>query len=199
MKSKISVLASGEGSNFQAIVEASRQGVLAAEICGLITNRPTAAALKRAEALGIPSVALSPKSFSQREDWDAQVLKTLQNWGTEWVVLAGFLTLIGPRVLKAFPNRVVNIHPALLPNFGGEGMYGLRVHEAVVAAKVKETGITVHLVSEEYDRGRTLAQFKIPVTAGEAATALAARVRELEHRYYPRVLNDLVQGRIITD
>jgi len=193
---KISILASGDGSNFQALVEASRSGILNAEVAGLITNRPKAPALLRAENLKIPSATLSPKAFSQRDDWDRAVLKTLQEWKTDWVVLAGFLTLIGPRVLKAFPNRVVNIHPALLPNFGGEGMYGMRVHEAVLAAGALETGITLHLVSEEYDRGKNLAQFKIPVIKGESADALAARIRELEHRHYPRVLNDLVQGRL---
>lgn len=196
---KISILASGDGSNFQALVEASRSGILRAEVAGLITNRPKAPALTRAENLKIPAKTLSPKAFSQRDDWDRAVLKTLQEWETDWVVLAGFLTLIGPKVLKAYPNRVVNIHPALLPSFGGEGMYGMRVHEAVIGAQARETGITMHLVSEEYDRGKILAQFKIPVHPGESADDLAARVRELEHRHYPRVLNDLVQGRINTN
>ncbi len=196
---RIAVLASGEGSNFEALVHASRGGVLDAEICGLITNRPKIAALERAVRLGVPAVALSPKSFGQREEWDAAVLKTLQAWRADWVVLAGFLTLIGPQVLAAYPGRVVNIHPALLPDFGGEGMYGRRVHEAVIAARAKRSGITIHLVSAEYDRGRILAQIPVAVEPDDTAATLAARVRDLEHKHYPRVLNDLVRGRINTD
>lgn len=193
------MLASGEGSNFAALVQATRSGVLNAEICGLITNRERIPALQRAEGLGIPAVALPPKRFATRDDWDLEVLKTLQVWRADWVVLAGFLTLIGPRLLKAFPNRVVNIHPALLPDFGGEGMYGQRVHEAVIAKGARKSGITVHLVSPEYDRGRILAQFELSVAPEDTAATLATRIRELEHKYYPRVLNDLVHGRIITD
>lgn len=196
---RIAVLASGEGSNFEALVNASREGILEGQIVGLITNRKGIPALDRAQRLNIPYAAITPKSFSQRSEWDSQVLKTLQEWKTEWVVLAGFLTLIGPQVLEAYRDRVVNIHPALLPKFGGDGMYGSRVHDAVVSSGANETGITVHLVSAEYDRGRILAQYKIPVQPGESASSVASRVRELEHRYYPRVLNDLVRGRINTD
>lgn len=196
---KIAVLASGEGSNFEALVQATRSGVLDGQICGLITNRGKIPALERAERLGIPAKALIPKRFSTREEWDQEVLKTLQAWGANWVALAGFLTLIGPRVLHAFADRVVNIHPALLPDFGGEGMYGQRVHEAVIAARSTKSGITVHLVSAEYDRGRILAQFPVKIAPEDTAETLAARIRELEHKYYPRVLNDLVHGRIITD
>ncbi len=196
---KVAVLASGEGSNFEALVRASRNGALDAEICGLITNRTQIPALDKAERLGIPAAAITPKTFSQRAEWDAAVLKALQAWGAEWVVLAGFLTLIGPKVLEAFSGRVVNIHPALLPDFGGEGMYGRRVHEAVIAAGAKKSGITIHLVSAEYDRGRILAQVSVAVESHDTAASLAARVRDLEHKHYPRVLNDLVHGRIITD
>lgn len=193
---KIVVLASGEGSNFEALVAAARSGLLKAEIKGLITNRAGVAALERASRLNVPSEVLDPKKFVSRDEWDAAVVKTLQGWQAEWVVLAGFLVLIGPRVLKAYPERVVNIHPALLPKFGGAGMYGMRVHQAVLEAGAAESGITVHLVDLEYDRGRILAQVKTPTAGLANPEALAERIRQLEHEHYPRVLNDLVWGRL---
>lgn len=193
---KIAIFASGEGSNFQALVEASRSGILQAEIVGLITNRGDVGALERARRLGVRAEILDPRSFANREEWDRTVVKTLQSWGTEWVALAGFLVLVGPGVLKAFPERVVNIHPALLPKFGGPGMYGLKVHRAVIEAGAAESGITVHLVDLEYDRGRILAQVKTATAGAATPEALAARIRDLEHRHYPRVLNDLVWGRL---
>lgn len=193
---KIAILASGEGTNFQALVEASRQGILKAEVCGLITNRSGVGALSRAQKLGVPTQILEPKKFKDREEWDRAVLKTLQGWNADWVVLAGFLVLVGPKVLSAFSDKVVNIHPALLPKFGGAGMYGLRVHQAVLKAGDSESGITVHLVNMEYDRGRILAQFKIPTAGLTKAEALAERIHQLEHEHYPRVLNDLLWGRL---
>lgn len=193
---KIAVFASGEGSNFEALVEASRTGRLNAEIAGLLASRPGIGAIERARRLKVPSAVLNPKDYSSSAQWDSEVLKTLQAWGAEWVALAGFLSLIGPKVLSAFHERIVNVHPALLPKFGGPGMYGQRVHRAVIAAAEKETGITVHLVDAEYDRGRILAQVKIPVGGVQDPDALAAAVRVLEHEHYPRVLNDLVWGRL---
>jgi phosphoribosylglycinamide formyltransferase-1 len=193
---KIAVLASGEGTNFQAIVEAAQRGDLKAQIAGLITNRAGVGALERAQKLGIPSQILDPKKFSGRDEWDSAVVKTLQGWNTDWVVLAGFLVLVGPKVLKAYPERVVNVHPALLPRFGGPGMYGMRVHQAVLEAGAVESGITVHLVDLEYDRGRIVAQVKISLNGIASSEALAAKIQELEHRNYPRVLNDLVWGRL---
>ncbi len=192
----IAVLASGEGSNFQALCDATQSGVLNARIVGLVASRAGIGVLEKAKTVGVPAQVLNPKSFPDRGQWDQQVLKTLQNWKAEWVVLAGFLSLIGPEVLKTFPQRIVNIHPALLPKFGGAGMYGIRVHQAVIEARASETGITIHLVDGEYDRGRVLAQVKIPVTGISDAAVLADRVRELEHEHYPRVLNDLVWGRL---
>lgn len=191
-------MASGEGSGFEALVQASRQGDLAAEVCGLIVNRSQAPALTRAQRLQIPAAVLPPQSYSDRDLWDQAVLSQLQAWQSEWVVLAGFLTLVGPRVLANFAGRVVNSHPALLPKFGGAGMFGARVHKAVLQAAEPVTGVTIHLVDEEYDRGKILHQAQIQVEKHDTADSLARRVKALEHRIYPSVLNDLVSGRLKT-
>jgi phosphoribosylglycinamide formyltransferase-1 len=192
----IVIFASGQGSNFQALVEASKKGVLRANIVGLVTNRAGIPVLEKAKQLGVPCEVLDPKKFASRAAWDAAVVKTLQGWKADWVVLAGFLALVGPKVIQAFPERIVNVHPALLPKFGGPGMYGLKVHQAVMAARASESGITVHLVDLEYDRGRIVAQVKTSTSGIPNAEALADRIRELEHEHYPRVLNDLVWGRL---
>lgn len=192
----IVVCASGGGSTFEAIVEASRQARLDAQVTGLIVNRAKAGALGRAERLGVPHQILCPKDYSSRAAWDQALLEQLRAWQADWVVLAGFLTLVGPQVLGNFAGRVVNSHPALLPNFGGEGMYGDHVHQAVLAAGESVTGITVHLVDGEYDRGRILAQEKVMVQKGDTVATLSLRVKAAEKAFYARVLNDLVTGRI---
>ncbi len=191
---KIAVCASGEGSNFQAIVEASRRGDLRAEVVGLLTNRGKIGALGRALHLNVESRVVSPGKYKSRSAWDQAMAKQLEAWGAEWVVLAGFLALIGPKVLAKFPDLVINSHPSLLPKYGGAGMYGERVFEAVVAAGERETGVTFHLVNARFDEGRVLHQVKIPVLAGESAAQLAERVKLEENRLYPKVLNDLIHN-----
>jgi len=193
---KIVICASGAGTNFQALVEATRQGQLPAEIVGLIANRGEAGAIQVAKRFQIPTALLAPKDFATRSDWDLAMCDQLQKWKAQWVVLAGFLTLIGTEVLAQFPNRVVNIHPALLPQFGGPGMYGRKVHEAVAAAAANETGVTVHLVNAQYDKGHILAQKRVPVLAQDTPATIEARVRACELEFYPQVLADLVTGRI---
>lgn len=188
MAAKIAVCASGEGSNFESIVIASRAGLLQAQVVGLICNNPKAQALERAGRLKIPVLVID------RND-DGQMLTQLEKWGAEWVALAGYLSLIGPEVLNKYPGRVVNLHPALLPKYGGKGMYGKRIHEAVLQAGDSETGVTVHLVDAEYDKGRILAQKKVPVQPGDTPERLAERVKQKERAFYPVVLNDLVTGR----
>lgn len=192
----IVVCASGMGTNFEAIVRASREGRLQAEVRGLITNRGKVEALARAQRLGIPARILAPKTYPTREAWDVAMLEQLQEWKADWIVLAGYLALVGPRVLATYPQHVVNSHPALLPRYGGEGMYGDRVHEAVIHAGETETGVTVHLVDEVYDRGKILAQVRVPILASDSPGSLSDRVKEAEAAFYPKVLNDLVTGRI---
>lgn len=196
MRQRIVVCASGEGTNFESLVLASRNGELAADIVGLIVNRSDCGAIKRAEQMRIPTAILSLKSFPSRPQWDQAMATQLAAWKADWVVLAGYLALIGPQVLSAYPARIVNSHPALLPRHGGSGMYGLAVHRAVIAAGEKETGVTVHLIDEHFDQGRILKQERIPVLPGDSPESLEARVKAVEVRLYPKVLNDLVTFRL---
>jgi len=198
MKAKIAVLASGDGSNFESIVQAAHLGHLPAEIVGLVVSRDGVEAVRRAGRLKIPVVVLNPKNFADRGAWDVALRDQLVAWNADWVALAGFLALIGPAVLKKFSHRLINSHPALLPKFGGPGMYGHNVHQAVIAAGEVETGVTFHLVDEVYDHGRVLVQEKIPVLANDTAESLATRLKARENELYPRVLADLVTGRITT-
>ena len=155
---------------------------------GVLTNNPNAGALERAARWGVPSRVFSRAEFYQSDD----VPQWLRERSVSFVVLAGFLWLTPPSLVAAFPNRIVNIHPALLPKFGGQGMYGMRVHEAVVAAGEKESGITVHYVNERYDEGRILFQATCPVAPDDAPADVARKVQELEHRYFPGVIEKAV-------
>jgi len=190
------VCASGEGTNFEAIVRASQEGKLAARVTGLVTNRQGIGALERAQKLGIPSAVLNPKNFPSRSDWDRAMVAQLQEWKADYVILAGYLALIGPEVLRFFTQRVVNSHPALLPKFGGSGMYGDRVHEAVVRAGEKESGVTIHLIDEVFDRGKIIAQERVVVRPEDTPEDLSRRVKALEVLLYPKVINDMVTGRL---
>jgi phosphoribosylglycinamide formyltransferase, formyltetrahydrofolate-dependent len=185
MRCKIAVLASGRGSNLLALVEflTSCGSSASSEIAVVLANTPQAAALQVAAANGIRAEA-----FNAGDD-GAELGALLSKYQTDLVVLAGYLKKIPARVVRAFPRRILNIHPALLPAHGGSGMYGARVHEAVIANGDTETGVTVHLVDDEYDRGAIVAQWRIPVLAGESAESLAKRVLEIEHTVYPRVVD----------
>jgi phosphoribosylglycinamide formyltransferase-1 len=183
------VCASGDGSNFEALVIASRAGLLQTEVVGLICNNPQAGALKRAERLKVPVAMI------ERND-DEATLRHLMEWQAEWVALAGFLSKIGPKVLEKYSGKIVNSHPSLLPKYGGKGMYGSRIHQAVLQAGDTVSGVTVHLVGETYDTGRILAQKKVPIERGDTAETLEKRVKQKERAFYPAVLNDLVTGRI---
>jgi phosphoribosylglycinamide formyltransferase-1 len=195
MKPKIVVCASGEGTNFEAIVKASREGRLAADVVGLIANRGKIGAIGRANRLDLPHKIIARQKFTKRSEWDQAMVRQLEKWKADWVVLAGFLALIGPKVLARYPQKVVNSHPALLPKYGGEGMYGDHVHEAVLKAGDKETGVTIHLIDAVYDQGRIIAQERVRVQPGDDLDRLSERVKALEVSIYPKVLNDLVTGR----
>jgi phosphoribosylglycinamide formyltransferase-1 len=193
MRERIVICASGDGSNFQALVEASRKGLLEANVVGLITNKKKIGAIGRARSLDIPFRVLQVEEFPNRIAWDQAMLKQLQDWQADWVVLAGFLTLIGPKVLEAFPQRIVNSHPALLPKYGGKGMYGTRVHRKVLKSGDKETGITFHWVDGKYDEGGVIEQHRIPIKAGESEFDLEERVKREENRLFPLVLAKLMR------
>ena len=195
MTARIAVLASGGGSNLQALLEhldalgAKRGG----EVVVVASDRAGAGALERARTRGIATATLPAPSAtcSGLPSLD----RVLGAHAVDLVVLAGYLKLVPGDVVRRFPGRIVNVHPSLLPAFGGPGMYGLRVHEAVLQAGARVSGATVHLVDEEYDRGRIVAQWPVPVLAGDDAHSLAARVLRVEHLLFPRVVNAIAAGR----
>lgn len=192
----IAVFASGRGSNAEAILHAIERGELPARVVLLVSNRSNASALELARAHNIPAVHLSPTQFPGEEAYVDRLLALLEEYRVDLIALAGYLKKIPARVIERFRNRIVNIHPALLPKFGGPGMYGLRVHEAVLAAGESVSGATVHLVDEEYDRGPILMQKTVEVVPDDSPETLAARVLKVEHEIYPQVLRAFAEGRV---
>ena len=181
---RVAVLVSGGGTNLQALLDALHDSPIA-RIARVISSRPDAGALERARRAGVPTTVL-------RDAGDpAEVLSALA--GAQLVVLAGYLKLVHASVVARFRGRIINIHPALLPDFGGAGMYGRRVHEAVLASGAKESGATVHFVEEEFDRGEIIAQERVRIEPGDTPDTLAARVLEAEHRLLPRVVLELAR------
>ena len=178
MSMHVAVAVSGRGSNLEALLRALGPDA-PARVVLLLSNRPDAPALEHAAARRIPSVVLQDPTDS------AEWLEALERHGTDLIVLAGYVKLVPSDVIARYPGRIINVHPALLPSFGGQGMYGRRVHEAVLASGTRESGATVHLVDEVYDRGAILGQARVPVLPGDDPDRLAARVREVEHRLLP--------------
>ncbi len=193
----IGFLASHGGSNMQAIIDACKAGRLSAVPVVVISNNGESRALERARNEGIPSYYLSGKTHPDPESLDQAILDVLILHKVDVVALAGYMKKLGPKTLAHFRGRILNIHPALLPKHGGKGMYGIRVHEAVIAAGETESGVTVHLVTEEYDRGPILAQVRVPVMPGDTPEALAERVLVQEHILYPATLQRIATGDIV--
>ena len=192
----IAVFASHGGSDLQAIIDACKSGRLDAQVKVVISNNSKSLALKRAEISGIPAFHFSQKVISDSVKLEETILKTLSDHKIHIIFLAGYLKKLGPSILKAYENRVFNIHPSLLPKYGGKGMYGINVHEAVIKAEETETGITIHRVNDEYDSGEIVAQRKVPVKSGDTAEILAARVLEQEHIFIVEVLSEIIGGNI---
>jgi len=192
----IAVFASGRGSNFQAILNAIDEGRLPARVTLLVSNNSDAGALDLARSQNIPAFHLSPKQFASEEAYVQQLLALLQQHNIELIALAGYLKKVPSVVIERYRNRILNIHPALLPSFGGPGMYGHHVHEAVIAAGVKVAGATVHLVDEEYDRGPIVHQKTIEVLSDDTAETLASKVLKIEHEIYPEVLAAFARERV---
>jgi formyltetrahydrofolate-dependent phosphoribosylglycinamide formyltransferase len=187
----IVVFASGSGTNFQAIINAVENGQINGRICGLISNKPGIKAIERAKKHGIAFRVLAPSGFSKPSEYSATLLKQLRDWNSELIVLAGYMIKIPAEVIEEYEGRIVNIHPSLLPKYGGKGFYGIKVHRAVIANNESDSGCTVHLVTEEYDDGPILAQRKVPVKETDDAETLAARVLEQEHKLFPEVIAKL--------
>jgi phosphoribosylglycinamide formyltransferase-1 len=191
----IAVFGSGRGSNFQSILAAIHgERIPGAKICLVISNNSQAGILDVARANSLPAVHVSRRQFSSDEEFAAEVLALLRSHGVDFVVLAGYMKRLPPQVVDAFRNRIVNIHPALLPRFGGQGMYGMRVHEAVIASGERVSGATVHFVDEEYDHGSIVLQRTVPVLPGDTPETLAARVLAVEHEMYPEALRRIASA-----
>ena len=176
---KLAVLVSGGGTNLQAILDAQAAGAIPhGQVSLVVASKPGVYALERAAKAGVESAVVSRRDYPSAEAFDAALLDTLQSHGIQLVVLAGFLSILGPSVIAAYPDRIVNVHPSLIPSFCGEGFYGLRVHEAALAKGVKVTGATVHLVNEVCDGGRILLQKAVDVEPGDTPEILQKRVME---------------------
>lgn len=191
---RIAVFISGGGSNLQSLIDAQKAGILAGDIVWVVSSSKKAYGLRRAENAGIDSWVYLPKRYDSAQGAAQDLLTKLREREIDYIALAGYLKLLPAEVVRAYSGRITNIHPALLPKYGGKGMYGHHVHEAVLAAGDTESGPTVHLVNEIYDNGRILEQAKVPVKPDDTPDSLAARVLEQEHKLYPRVLSKLIRG-----
>ncbi len=191
---QLGLLASHRGSNMQAVIDACNSGRLVAEPRVVISNNGHAEALDRARRERIPAYHLSLRTHPDPAVLDAEILTALTRHEAGLVILTGYMKRLGPRVLGYYRGRVINIHPALLPRFGGQGMYGNRVHAAVLAAGEAETGVSIHLVDAEYDRGRILAQCRMPVEPGDTVKTLAERVLACEHTFLVATLARILSG-----
>jgi phosphoribosylglycinamide formyltransferase-1 len=198
-KPRLGFLASHGGSNMQAIIDACKEGLLDAEPAVVISNNSESTALERARREGIPGYHLSSATHADPVELDAAIQRTLEEHGVDLVILAGYMKLLGPQTLARYRGRILNIHPALLPRFGGKGLYGRAVHEAVLAAGETVTGVTIHLVDERYDLGPIVAQSEVPVLEGDTVDSLAARVLEREHQLFAETLQKIVVGEIDLD
>ncbi len=193
---RLAVFASGGGSNFQAILDAIDAGKLPAEAALLVADRSDAGALVRAEGHGVPTAVLDPKAYDSPAVYTEALLDALRREEVTFIVLAGYLKKIPAEVVAAFRGRMLNVHPSLLPAFGGKGMYGMRVHRAVLDYGARWTGVTVHLVDEAYDTGPVVLQKPVPVRPGDTPEKLAARVLDVEHQLYPEALRLFAEGRV---
>jgi phosphoribosylglycinamide formyltransferase-1 len=184
---RIVIFASGSGSNAENLVHFFQDNHQI-EVVQILTNNPHAKVLDRAKRLKVSALSFNRQAFSKTND----VLNIVKLQQPDLIVLAGFLWKIPESFVEAFPNKIINIHPALLPKFGGKGMYGMHVHEAVVAQKETETGITIHYVNEHYDEGTTIFQAKCDVNHTDTAEDVAAKIHELEMEHFPKVVSDLL-------
>lgn len=197
---KIGVLVSGEsaGTNFQAILDAIGRGTLEARVALLVATNPAHGAVARARDANIKTLILPTKGVS-REEWDSRVADALYEEGVSIVALAGYLRYVTSTLLEAFPRRILNVHPSLLPAFGGQGMFGARVHRAVLEHGCKVSGCTVHLLDERYDSGPILEQAAVVVAEDETPESLALKVQKEEHRIYPHCLQAMIENRIVVE
>ena len=195
---KIAVFVSGGGTNLQAIIDNIKSGYLdGVSISLVVASNSEAYALTRAADNNIPSKVLSVKAFPSREEWDEAVLSAVTKSGAELIVLAGYLSLLGEKTVKAYSNRIINIHPALIPSFCGAGMYGIKPHKAVLARGVKVSGATVHFVNENYDEGPIILQKAVDVLPDDTPETLQKRImKECEQVILPKAIRIIADGKI---
>lgn len=198
---RIVVLVSGGGTNLQAIIDGVKAGTISnTEIAGVISNNRNAYALKRAEEHGIPSLCVSPKEFESREIFNEKFLEAVNAYEPDLIVLAGFLVVIPPAMIEKYRNRMINIHPSLIPSFCGKGYYGLKVHEAALARGVKVAGATVHFVDEGTDTGPIILQKAVEVEDGDTPEVLQRRVMEqAEWKILPRAIDLIANGKVMVE
>lgn len=188
MKKRVAIFASGSGSNAQKIMEYFKRSN-DVEVALVLTNNPDSFVLQRADNFEVPTHIFDKKEFYETE----KIIALLKNLNIDLIVLAGFLWLVPQNLLKNFPNKIINIHPALLPKYGGKGMYGERVHKAVLAAKESESGITIHFINSEFDEGEIIHQSKFRIDKSDDLEMIKFKIQQLEHQQFPKVIEGLLK------
>jgi len=196
---RLAVLVSGSGTNLQAIIDAIKDRSLPnTEIAIVISNKQDAYALKRAENNDIPSIFLDPKQYKSKEEYDQKLAEIIKEQNIDLIVLAGYIRILTKSFIQAFDkDKIINIHPALLPKYGGKGMYGNNVHKAVLENNEKESGCTIHYVTHEVDAGPIIAQEKVPVCENDTIESLSKRIRVKEHKLFVKAINTVLSKPII--
>lgn len=192
---RICVFASGRGSNLQAIIDAIDRNELKCRVVFVLSNNSNSGALEIARRKDIPAFHLSEKNF-HKNTFEESMLDLLDRFRPDLIVLAGYIKLVPEVVIKKYRNRIVNIHPALLPKFGGRGMYGMNVHQAVFESGEKKSGVTVHLVNEKYDEGKILFQQEVDISDCKSPVEIAEKILIVEHQIYPEVIQKIIEGKI---
>lgn len=195
---RIAVMVSGQGrgSNMQAIIDGCKSGKINGEVALVIGVKDDAPAMERARDQGVPNLAISPKAFDSAEAYDDAVFSALQSNSIDLICLAGYMRVLGQKIIDAWRDRIMNVHPALIPSFCGKGMYGHHVHEAVIARGVKFTGVTVHFVDEDYDTGPIILQAVVGVDSDDTPDSVASKVLVQEHKAYTEAISLFSQGRL---
>ncbi|MBA7705664.1 Phosphoribosylglycinamide formyltransferase [subsurface metagenome] len=193
---RIAVLVSGGGTNLQALIDNCKSGFIQGKIVLVISSRPQAYALKRAEKENIHTKVIEKKHYGNEKEYSDAIQREIRAKKVDLICLAGFLVKLSPNIIKTYESRIMNIHPALLPSFGGKGMYGIKVHEEVLKRGQKYSGCSVHLVDEEYDHGPVILQKKVPVKKDDTPQILAERILKEEHKLYPQAVRMFALGKI---
>ncbi len=193
---RLAVMVSGGGTDLQSVIDGVEDGRIPAEIVVVIASKPGIYALERARKAGIPGIVICKKEYADEEAFFEANLAALRQYGAEGVILAGYLSILGKRMIEAFPNKIINIHPSLIPSFCGKGYYGLKVHKAALEYGVKVSGATVHFVDEGADTGPIIAQRSVPVLPGDTPETLQQRVLEVEHEILPEAVALFCQDRL---